>query len=192
MSCRRGSRPSRPSPPSSRRPVLQPLRLFRHPHPFGPPAALDQAPVRRRLRQRPEGEGRAGRPRRLDGDWRRVRRQDHRRDREGALPGRRSFRAKVDKEVTTFTASIHKGTTPSLPRSGPPQLLSPGLREEDFRRLKDAGKNALLQDLRETNEEELAKERLQANIFAGTPTATPSPAPPRGSTPSRSTTSAAT
>jgi zinc protease len=48
-------------------------------------------------------------------------------------------------------------------------LLEPGLREEDFRRVKDAQMNALKQDLRNNNEEELGKERLQANIFAGTP-----------------------
>ncbi len=80
-----------------------------------------------------------------------------------------SFRAKVDKEVTTFTASIHRDNALPFLDVVLPQLLAPGLREEDFRRLKDAGKNALLQDLRETNEEELGKERLQANVFAGTP-----------------------
>ena len=48
-------------------------------------------------------------------------------------------------------------------------LLEPGLREEDFQRLKDAQLNALKQDLRTNNEEELGKERLQDDIFAGTP-----------------------
>ncbi len=80
-----------------------------------------------------------------------------------------SFREKVDKEVTTFTASIHRDNALPFLDLVLPQLLTPGLREEDFRRLKDAGRNALLQDLRETNEEELGKERLQANVFAGTP-----------------------
>jgi zinc protease len=50
-----------------------------------------------------------------------------------------------------------------------PMLLEPGFREEDFTRLKDAQLNALTQDLRANNEEELAKERLQENIFRGTP-----------------------
>ena len=35
--------------------------------------------------------------------------------------------------------------------------------------MKDQQLNALVQDLRESNEEELGKERLQANLFAGTP-----------------------
>ena len=35
--------------------------------------------------------------------------------------------------------------------------------------MKDAQLNALVQDLRSNNEEELGKERLQTNIFRGTP-----------------------
>ena len=80
-----------------------------------------------------------------------------------------SFRAKVDKEMTTFTASIHRDNALPFLDVVLPQLLEPGLRPDDFRRLKDAQKNALLQDLRENNEEELGKERLQTNLFAGTP-----------------------
>src|SRR4029077_4433145 len=49
------------------------------------------------------------------------------------------------------------------------QLTSPGFREGDFKRLKAAQLNALVQDLRSKNEEELGKERLQTNIFRGTP-----------------------
>src|SRR5207253_10586736 len=55
-----------------------------------------------------------------------------------------------------------------------PQLLTPGYRDEDFQRLKDAQLNALKQDLRNNNEEELGKERLIENIFRGTPLAHPS------------------
>jgi len=80
-----------------------------------------------------------------------------------------SFRAKVDREMTLFTASIHRDNALPFLDFVLPQLLSPGMREEDFRRLRDMQRNALVQDLREANEEELGKERLQANIFAGTP-----------------------
>src|SRR5688500_12492664 len=52
-------------------------------------------------------------------------------------------------------------------------LLDPGFREEDFKRNKDALLNSLKQDLIANNEEELGKERLQTNIFAGTPYAHP-------------------
>jgi zinc protease len=80
-----------------------------------------------------------------------------------------SFDAQVDKEMTTFTGMIHRDNWERFLDIALPMLLEPGLREDDFRRLKDAQLNALKQDLRNNNEEELAKERLQANLFAGTP-----------------------
>jgi len=79
-----------------------------------------------------------------------------------------SFSSQVDKEMTTFTGSIHRDNWNTFTEVALPMLLSPGFREEDFRRLKDAQKNALLLDLKGNNEEEFGKERLQANIFAGT------------------------
>jgi zinc protease len=50
-----------------------------------------------------------------------------------------------------------------------PQLVDNGWRQEDFERLKTQQMNALVQDLRSSNEEELGKERLQMNVFRGTP-----------------------
>src|SRR5512141_493518 len=79
------------------------------------------------------------------------------------------FGARADKEMMTFTASIHRDNWKPFFGAVLPQLLSPGFREEDFRRVKDAHLNALRQDLRANNEEELGKERLQANVFSGTP-----------------------
>lgn len=79
-----------------------------------------------------------------------------------------SFSEQVDKEMTTFTGSIHKDNWKAYMDIAMPLLLSPGFREEDFRRLKDAQKNALNTDLKDNNEEEFGKERLQANVFAGT------------------------
>jgi len=80
-----------------------------------------------------------------------------------------SFRDQVDKELTTFTAVIHKDNWKPLADVALPQLVDPGFREEDFKRLRDQQLNALTQNLRSVNEEELAKERLQENVFAGTP-----------------------
>ncbi|MES2323664.1 MAG: pitrilysin family protein [Pseudomonadota bacterium] len=80
-----------------------------------------------------------------------------------------SFSEQVDKEMTTFTGSIHKDNWDKYMEVSMPQILSPGFREEDFRRLKDSLKNALTVDLKDNNEEELGKERLQTNVFAGTP-----------------------
>jgi zinc protease len=79
------------------------------------------------------------------------------------------FRAQTDKEVTTFTASIHRDNWKPFLEIVMPMLVEPGFREEDFKRVKDAHANALKEDLRSSNEEELGKERLQTNIFAGTP-----------------------
>jgi zinc protease len=80
-----------------------------------------------------------------------------------------SFSAAVDKEMTTFTASVHEDNWPRFLAIVLPQMLEPGFRDEDFSRLRDAQINALTQDLRANNEEELGKERLQTNIFRGTP-----------------------
>ena len=80
-----------------------------------------------------------------------------------------SFSDQVDKEMTTFTGSIHQDNWKKFIDIALPQLLAPGFREDDFRRLKDAQKNALLLDLKDNNEEEFGKERLQTNVFTGTP-----------------------
>ena len=79
------------------------------------------------------------------------------------------FRDQVDKEMTTFTVSIHRDNAKDCLDAVLPQLLDPGFRQEDFDRVKDQQKNALVEDLRGNNEEELGKERLQADLFAGTP-----------------------
>ncbi|AKU20926.1 pitrilysin family protein [Massilia sp. NR 4-1] len=78
-----------------------------------------------------------------------------------------SFSEQTDKEMSTFTGTIHKDNWSQFQDIVMPQLLAPGFREDDFRRLKDAQKNALLLDLKDNNEEELGKERLQTNVFAG-------------------------
>jgi zinc protease len=75
----------------------------------------------------------------------------------------------VDKELTTFTARVHRDNWARFAEIALPQLEEPGFREEDFRRLKDQQKNELVEDLRTNNEEELGKERLQALVFEGTP-----------------------
>ncbi|MFN8558006.1 MAG: pitrilysin family protein [Dehalococcoidia bacterium] len=80
-----------------------------------------------------------------------------------------SFDARVDREMTTFTGVIHRDNLDAFADIALGQLLSPGFREDDFTRLKQNQINALAQDLRANNEEELGRERLQATVFAGTP-----------------------
>lgn len=83
------------------------------------------------------------------------------------------FSSQVDKEMSTFTIRVHKDHAASVVELLMPSLLEPGLREEDFQRLKASQLTSLKNDLRTNNEEELGKERLQEVIFAGTPYAHP-------------------
>jgi zinc protease len=85
------------------------------------------------------------------------------------FPMAASFSAQVDKEMTTFTASVHKDNWGRFADIALPMLTEPGFREDDFKRLKEAQLNGLREDLRSNNEEELGKERLQANLFADMP-----------------------
>ena len=80
-----------------------------------------------------------------------------------------TFSADVDKELVTLTGTFPREGWERFADVALPQLVEPGFREEDFRRVRAEHLAALVQDLRESNEEELAKERLQANVFAGTP-----------------------
>jgi zinc protease len=80
-----------------------------------------------------------------------------------------SFTVQVDKEVTTFTARVHRDNWDAFAGVVLPMLTEPGFRDDDFARLKAQQRNALVLDLRTNNEEELGKERLQTAIFAGTP-----------------------
>jgi zinc protease len=84
------------------------------------------------------------------------------------FPSAGSFSSQVDKEMTAFTAVVHKDNLQKFLDIVLPQLLTPGFRDEDFSRVKDAQLNALEQDLRASNDEELGKEELQNVIFAGT------------------------
>jgi zinc protease len=84
-----------------------------------------------------------------------------------------SFNDQADKELTTFTGRIHRDNWHNYLHLVLDQLVKPGFRDEDFKRLKEAQLTALTQDLRSNNEEELGKERLQTDIFAGTAYAHP-------------------
>ncbi len=80
-----------------------------------------------------------------------------------------SIAALTGKETTTFTLRIHRDNWKAFFDIALPMLLEPGLRDEDFQRVRDEQANSLKQDLRSDNEEELAKEELQSILYAGTP-----------------------
>jgi zinc protease len=84
-------------------------------------------------------------------------------------PTAASFSSRTDKEMTAITGLVHRDQWRKVLPIVLPQLLDQGWRQEDFDRVKTRQMNALVQDLRSNNEEELGKERLQTNIFRGTP-----------------------
>ncbi len=99
-----------------------------------------------------------------------------------------SFDAQVDREMTAFTGVVHRDAWKTFADVALPQLTAPGFRDEDFRRIRDAQKNALVQNLRNNNEEELGKETSRRASSRARHTDTPSSGPSRGSTRSPSTT----
>jgi zinc protease len=88
---------------------------------------------------------------------------------DAMFPMATSMSAQVDKEMTTFFGSTHADNLDAYYKIVRSRLLDPGWREEDFRRVKDDAINALRVGLRGNNDEELAKEVLYQNIYAGTP-----------------------
>jgi len=78
------------------------------------------------------------------------------------------FGAQTDKEMTTFVGQTHVDNLPKYYALVKQMLLDPGFREDDFTRLKQDAINFLKVSLRESNDEELGKERLYNIIYAGT------------------------
>jgi len=77
--------------------------------------------------------------------------------------------AQVDKEMCTFSGATHVDNLGAYYKLLRAMLLTPGWREDDFKRVKDDAINALKVGLRGNNDEELAKELLYQNIYRGTP-----------------------
>jgi zinc protease len=78
-----------------------------------------------------------------------------------------SFGSQVDRELTVFGGAIHRDNLATFADVALDQLLDPGFRDDDFRRIVENQRNALLVDLRSNNDEELGKERLLGNVFTG-------------------------
>ena len=88
---------------------------------------------------------------------------------EAFYPMATSFGAQVDKEMTVFTGTTHADNLPRYYGLISGMLLDPGFREDDFTRIKTNTINYLKVSLREGNDEELGKEQLYNNIYAGHP-----------------------
>ncbi|HTM49902.1 MAG TPA: insulinase family protein [Bryobacteraceae bacterium] len=80
-----------------------------------------------------------------------------------------SISSQTDKEMITFRGSTDVQNLEKYYALFRAALLTPGWREDDLRRIRDRTINYLRVGLRESNEEELAKEVLYQTIFAGRP-----------------------
>src|SRR5438445_2563974 len=88
---------------------------------------------------------------------------------DAMFPMAASFSSQVDKEMIVFRGSTDVHNLEKYYALFRGMLLTPGWREDDLRRIKDRAINSLRVGLRESNEEELAKEALYLTIFAGRP-----------------------
>ena len=79
------------------------------------------------------------------------------------------FGEQTDKEMTTFIGTTHVDNLDKYYNLISQMLLDPGFREDDFKRLKDQAINFLKVNLRQSNDEELGKERLYNIIYEGMP-----------------------
>ena len=80
-----------------------------------------------------------------------------------------SFGWQVDKEMTVFTGTTHVENLQRYYSIIREMLLTPGFREDDFKRLKSDALNYLKVSLREGNDEELGKEHLYNKIYSDHP-----------------------
>ncbi|HZH35424.1 MAG TPA: pitrilysin family protein [Pyrinomonadaceae bacterium] len=86
---------------------------------------------------------------------------------EQFYPMATSFASQTDKEMTTFVGTTHVENLDKYYGLIREMLLEPGFRDDDFKRLKQDAINFLKVSLRNGNDEELGKERLYNNIYAG-------------------------
>lgn len=75
----------------------------------------------------------------------------------------------VDKEMITFSGTTHLDNLAAYYALFRAMLLEPGWRKEDFERVRDDAVNFLRVSLRGNNDEELGKEVLYNEIYAGHP-----------------------
>ena len=88
---------------------------------------------------------------------------------DAMFPMATSVSSRVDKEMTVFSATTHVDNLEAFYKLFRSMLLDPGWRSDDFQRLRDDTVNYLRVSLRGNNDEELGKEVLYNEIYAGTP-----------------------
>ncbi|MCL5096316.1 MAG: insulinase family protein, partial [Candidatus Omnitrophica bacterium] len=88
---------------------------------------------------------------------------------DAMYPMATTFNWQVDKEMTVFYGTTHRDNLERYYELIRSMLLEPGFRSDDFARLKAEAINFLKITLRNSNDEELAKEQLYNLLYAGTP-----------------------
>lgn len=98
-----------------------------------------------------------------------TRRQPYKKIIEALFPMAAEVSWQVDQEMTTFSAETHLDNLERFYALFRQMLLEPGWREDDLRRNRDDMINHLRITLRGNNDEELGKEVLYQQIYAGHP-----------------------
>jgi len=78
-----------------------------------------------------------------------------------------SFGAQLDKEMISFQGRVHKDNAEQWYELISDQLLNPGWREDDFKRLKKEQIDGIKAGLKASNDEELGKEVLYHELYKG-------------------------
>jgi zinc protease len=86
---------------------------------------------------------------------------------EGLYPLAGRFSSQLDKEMMSFTGRIHKDNATQWYELISDQLLNPGWREDDFKRLKKELIDGIKSGLKSSNDEELGKEVLYSELYQG-------------------------
>ncbi len=87
---------------------------------------------------------------------------------EEMVPLAASYSANPATEMTIYSGRVHKDNLKDYMPYFTEQLLNPGFREEDFRRVVSDAINYLSTTLRYSSDEELGKAVLYQSVFAGT------------------------
>jgi len=86
---------------------------------------------------------------------------------QGLYPLAGSFSSQLDKEMMSFTGRVHKDNAEQWYQLISDQLLNPGWREDDFKRLKKELIESIKSGLKSSNDEELGKEVLYSKLYQG-------------------------
>lgn len=88
---------------------------------------------------------------------------------KGLYPLAGRFSSQLDKEMMSFTGRVHKDNAEQWYTLISDQLLNPGWRDDDFKRLKKELIDSIKSGLKASNDEELGKEVLYSELYQGHP-----------------------